>query len=179
MLGFLNKERAVTVFWILFGMTILALIGMQITGKPLQTAVAPGGIITFELIGNFEGSQSIISSWQGQAMIYAGLNMGLDFLFLTLYGLTIALGCLLVAERLPTQWSGVKPLGTWLAMGVILAAGLDIVENIALIKLIMGSQNEMLPLLAKWVAIPKFILVLLALLYVIIGVVPVLRKSSR
>ncbi|MEA3285762.1 MAG: hypothetical protein U9Q77_00095 [Candidatus Marinimicrobia bacterium] len=176
MLAILNQEKIVPVFWILVGLTILTLLGMQITGEPLKTEAAPGGIITFELIGTLEGSQDIIKSWSGQTMIYAGINMGLDFLFLALYGFTIALGCLLISQRLPMQWSTVKKLGVWLAAGVLLASFLDIVENIALIKLLLGSQNEVLPVLAKWVALPKFTLVLMALLYVIGGVVPAVRE---
>jgi len=179
MLAFLNQKRSVSVFWILFTMTILTLIGMQITGNPLITDAAPGGIVTFELIGTFTGSQLIIESWQGSLMTYAGLNMGLDFLFLTLYGITIALGCLLISVRLPESWQTVKRIGFGLAVGVLFAAFLDIIENVALIKLLLGSQNEILPFLAKWAAIPKFILVLMALLYVVGGLVPVLRKSSR
>lgn len=176
MLQVLNQNERVSVFCLLFTLTILTFVGIQITGEPLKTTVAPGGIITFELIGTFEGSQSIIDSWQGSTMTYAGINMGLDFLFLTLYGITIALGCLLIVERLPTHWQKLKQVGVWLAAGVLFAAFLDIIENIALIKLLLGSQNEFLPVLAKGTAIPKFILVLLSLLYVVGGLFPALKK---
>jgi hypothetical protein len=178
MMDLLSQKQLVRVFWILFTMTIIVLIGMQITGDPLVTKAAPGGIVTFELIGSFEGSQGIINSWKGSTMLYAGINMGLDFLFLTLYGFTIALGCLLISKKLPNHWSFVKQLGVWLAVGVLFAALLDIIENISLIKLLLGSQNALLPVLAKWVAIPKFVLVLMALLYVVGGVIPVLRNRQ-
>ena len=174
----LNQRYIVPLFWVLFALTILVIIGMQISGGPLVTEAAPGGIITFELIGTFEGSQSIINSWQGRTMTYAGINMGLDFLFLTLYGITIALGCLLISERLPVQWEKLKQVGTWLAAGVLFAAFLDIIENIALIRLLVGSQNEILPVMAKWAAIPKFFLVLLSLVYVLGGLIPVLKRDK-
>ncbi len=175
----LNQEKVLKVFWGLLGLTLITLIGMQISGGPLKTPAAPGGIVSFELIGTLEGSHNIVESWRGEAMTYAGINMGLDFLLLTLYGFTIALGCLLVADKLPLHWSRVKRLGAWLATAVLFAAFLDIVENIALIKLLLGSNNEFLPILAKWTALPKFILVLLALTYVLVGMVPVLRKPQK
>ena len=149
---------------------------MQITGAPLKTAAAPGGIVTFELIGTMEGSQQIINSWQGDTMIWAGINLGLDFLFLTLYGLTIALACLLVSEKVLSPF--MKKVGIWLAIGVLAAAVLDVVENISLINLLLGSDNASLPVLAKWCATPKFVLVLLSLLYVLGGIVPAVRNKG-
>ena len=174
----LHKKIGVKFFWVLFCLTILTIIGMQITGTPLNTEVAPGGIVSFELVGTLEGSQSIINSWQNDKMIYAGINMGLDFLFLSLYSITIALSCLLISKRLPAHWKFFKKLGIWLAVVVIIAALLDIVENIALIKLLLGSENALLPVLAKWCATPKFLLIFLAIVYVIIGLYPVLRKAK-
>ena len=169
--------KPVALFWTLFGLTILTIIGMQVTGAPLKTEAVPGGIVTFELIGTIEGSREIINSWQGVVMTYAGINMGLDFLFLTLYGITIALACMIVSDRLPVNMVMLKQIGVWLAVAVVFAAILDVIENIALIKLLLGSQNTMLPILAKWCAIPKFGLVLLALLYPVGGIIINSRKS--
>ena len=177
MLKVISREYQVRTFWLLFALTLVTFIGMQITNAPLKTEVAPGGIITFELVGTLEGSQQIINSWQGEAMTWAGINMGLDFLFLALYGVTIAMACMLVSERLPDP--RMKKLGVWLAVGILAAVLLDIVENLALIQLLLGSDCEILPVLAKWCAIPKFLLVLLSLLYALGGVIPVLKKRNK
>ena len=88
-----KTQNKTQLFWLLFGLTVLTIVGMQMTGSALVNEIAPGGIITFELIGTLAGSQSVVDSWQGPAMIWAGINMGLDFLFLFLYSVTIALGC--------------------------------------------------------------------------------------
>ena len=141
----IHSQKTKQLFWLLFGLTVLTIIGMQVTGKPLITEVAPGGIVTFELVGTLVGSQSIINSWQGPSMTWAGINMGLDFLFLFLYGVTISLGCLILADRMPKNPQILKTLGRWLALGVLIAAGLDVVENISLILLLTGSENEVLP----------------------------------
>ncbi len=160
-------------------MTLLTITGMYITGKPLKTTAAPTGILSFELTGNLSGSKAIINSWQNEKIIFAGINMGLDFLFLTLYSFTIALSCLLISKKIPEQRRFLKKTGTVIAAAVMVAAILDIVENIALIKLLLGSENESLPLLAKWCAIPKFLIVLSALLYIISGLYRVVRHSQK
>ena len=165
--GDIHSLETKRLFWVLFGLTILALIGMQLTGAPLKTEIASGGIITFELVGTLTGSQGIIDSWQGPTMIWAGINMGLDFLFLFLYATTISLGCLILANRMPKYLHVLSVLGMWLARGVVIAAILDIIENIALILLLTGSESELLPQLARGVALPKFGLVFLALLYIV------------
>jgi len=163
----INSKETKRLFWVLFGLTLLTLLGMQITGAPLKTEIASGGIITFELVGTLAGSQGIIDSWQGPALVWAGVNMGLDFLFLVLYGITIALACLMIADRKPANLAFLTVIGKWLAVGVIFAALLDVIENVALIMLLTGSKSEFLPQLARGVAIPKFGLVFLALLYVV------------
>ena len=152
---------------------------MQITGAPLNTEAAPGGIVSFELVGTLEGSQAIINSWQDDKMNYAGINLGLDFLFLSLYSITIALSCLLISVRLNEHLKFFKRLGVWMAVAVIIAALFDIIENIALIRLLLGSKNELLPVIAKWCAIPKFLIVTLSILYVIIGIFPILKSYVK
>ena len=167
--GELQSQKVKRLFWLLFSLTVLTIVGMQITGQTLITEAAPAGIVTFELVGTLSGSQSILDSWQGPAMTWAGINMGLDFLFLFLYASTIALACLILSDKMATNLGVLKILGKWLAVGILIAAGLDIIENISLILLLTGSESEFLPKLARWCAIPKFALVLLSLLYIITG----------
>jgi len=40
---------------------------------------------------------------------------------------------------------------------------------VALLQLLQGSQNPSLPLLARWCALPKFAVVILGGIYVLIG----------
>jgi hypothetical protein len=59
--------------------------------------------------------------------------------------------------------------GIWLAWGLVAAAFLDYLENYALIRNILGSELALWPVMARWCAIPKFILVGIGLLFVIGG----------
>jgi len=169
-----NRTR---LFWVLFVLTLLTLAGMQITGAPLVNQTAPAGIVSFELVGDLVGSQAIMNSWTGETLTWAGINMGLDFLFLTLYGITIALGCLLQANQASNPM--VRKLGVWLAVGVLFASVLDIIENVSLVLLLTGSENAVLPQLARAVAIPKFALVFLALAYVFLTAVMLKLQGLR
>ena len=109
-------------------------------------------------------------------MFYTGLSMGLDFLFLVAYSITIAIGCILIGSKLESRW---LTLGYWLAGAQILAAILDIIENLTLIGLLAGSTNVILPPLACWCAGPKFILVGSGLIYLIYGLLAILYHRIR
>ena len=116
-----------------------------------------------------------------EGKIYAGLNLGFDYLFMTAYARAIGLGCVLVARGLADRGKFVSNLGIYLAWGLILAALLDAVENYTLIKVLLGSVDEIWPAVAKYCAGPKFAIVGIGLLYVIVGGVVNMagRKSAK
>jgi urease beta subunit len=58
------------------------MVGLQVTGAPLRTDVSPHGIISFEFAGELDLAQRMVESWGSTGRIYAGLNLGLDYLFL-------------------------------------------------------------------------------------------------
>ncbi len=139
---------------------------LQRLGAPLVTAAAPGGIVSFELVGTTAGAQAILDSWDAAARVAAGLSLGLDYLFMPAYAGAIGLGVAQVARGLGPR---ATRLGTGLAWGQLLAALLDAVENVALIRLLLGASGGAWPAVARWCAIPKFALVALGLLYLLAG----------
>jgi len=159
--------------------TLLLVVAMQTTGAPLKTAAAPMGIVSFEYAMNLTVARLMIQSWGAQGQLYAGLNMGLDFLFLFAYAISIGLGCVLLARRLSGGAGFAYSLGVTLAWGLVLAAALDFTEDVALVQVLLGTQNELWPALAAWCASPKFLLIVLGLLYLIIGSVVALLRRWR
>ncbi len=156
------------------------MVGMQVLGGPLKTEDAPYGIISFEFAGEQSRAREIVESWEPRGQVYAGLNLGLDYLFLAAYASCIALGCVLVARRLSKRAAGLYSVGVYLAWAQFGAALLDSVENYALIRVLLGSELELWPEVAWWCAAPKFMLVALALVYVVVGeVVAVLRRGGE
>lgn len=167
-LAWLSRQNTKT-FFVLLAITLLVIIGMQLSGTALKNQVAPGGIVSFELAGSLENSQAIIHSWEGTALGWAWANMLLDFLFIACYGLTLALACMLLASRLESLAGGLALWSRWMAGAVLIAAGLDVVENVSLMTLLAGWQAALPAVMAKWCAIPKFGLLLLALVSVLVG----------
>jgi uncharacterized membrane protein len=108
---------------------------------PLKNEVAPNGIVSFELAKELIVSENILNSWDTHARTSAGMSMGLDFLFLIIYASFIALLMHKLNERI---WNNTRiyKLGVLLIWGVFLAALFDVIENFALIKLLLGDLQQ-------------------------------------
>ena len=171
-----SQNRA---FLVLFIFTLVVLASLQVLGGPLNTEVAPAGIVSFELAGELARAQSMVESWGQTGQVYAGLNLGLDYLFMVAYACAIALGCVLVARSLSERVRFLSTAGVLLAWAQLGAALLDAVENYALIRVLLGSQQELWPGVARWCAIPKFLIVAVGLLYVLIGAVMAIGMKAR
>jgi hypothetical protein len=167
--SWIQPSKMGRMFAYVFVFTVIVIISLQVLGAPLKTAAAPGGIISFEFSGDLPTAQAILASWGEDGKIYAGLQLGLDYLFMPAYALAIGLACVLVSEK----------LGVWLAWGQWAAAGLDAVENYSLIRLLVGSDNTLWPSIAYWSAAIKFGLVIIGLIYVVVGAARMLLARSK
>ena len=175
---FLSASAQKLAFIVFFVLSIMVMAGLQVTGVHLRTVVAPRGIISFEFAGELALAQRMVESWGSKGQVYAGLNLGLDYLFLAVYACAIALGCVLVARGLLQRAAALFNLGILIAWAQFLAAVLDAVENYGLIQILVGANNEVWPVVAKWCAWPKFVIVGVGLVYVIIGAVIVVVLSG-
>lgn len=150
---------------------------MRVLDAPLQTSVAPLGIVSLELAGELEVAHDMIGSWGHRGELYAALGLGLDYLFIVLYSSALALACVLVAGRLAPR--AAARAGAWLAWGQYAAAVLDGIETYSLIRLLLGSAGEVWPPLAKWSALGKFALIGAGLAYVVIGAIAAATLRGR
>ncbi|MCB8946129.1 MAG: hypothetical protein H6658_20480 [Ardenticatenaceae bacterium] len=176
--AWITPAKQKPVFIYLVALTLAVMGCLQLLGQPLATEAAPGGIISYEFAGDLPTARAILDSWGAKGQVSAGLNLGLDFLFLLAYAGSIGLGCVRVARKLPPGGLAHK-IGIGLAWGLPLAALLDGLENYALIRLLLGSELALWPTVAYWCAIPKFTLVGLGLLFVLIGGVAGLLRRGR
>ena len=163
-----NQKRA---FVLLLILTLAVMAALIYFDTHLKTKAAPNGILSYEFAGNLSTAQNMIKSWGEDGQIYAGLSMGLDYLFLIVYAFTIGLGCVLTGEKLSEKFASANIIGSILAWGLIIAALLDAIENYALIKILLGSVEEFWLTIAWVCAAPKFALVGFGLLYLIIGTI--------
>jgi hypothetical protein len=165
-------------FWALAGLAILSMAALQLLGGPLKTEASPAGIVSFELAGTIANTERILESWDPGARVYAGLNLGLDFLFIDAYVGAIGLGCVLVGTLLGRRSHLLGAAGGYLAWAIVLAGMLDCAENYALIRLLLGSRQAWLAAAAQWCAVPKFLIVLAGLIYVALGLILSLLTSK-
>lgn len=161
-------------------LTLLVMASLQVLGGPLKTEAAPMGIVSFEFAGEVATAQSMVASWGTRGQVYAGLNLGLDYLFIVSYASAIGLGCVLVGLSFSKQQATLAGwLGIGLGWGQWLAALLDATENYALIRVLLGSAGEYWPVVARWCAAPKFLLVGAGLVYILIGAVLIVVRRTR
>jgi hypothetical protein len=160
-------------------LAIAAMVCLNVLGGPLRSAASPQAIVSYELVGTVDGSQAILAAWGAEGRLHAGLNLGLDYLFLFAYPLAIGLGCVRVGRGQPRRLGWLAGLGPILAWGLVLAGVLDAIENYSLIRILLGAMAAHLPALARWCALPKFLLVGVGLVYFVVGGFLALLSRSR
>ena len=172
--SWINEQAKVWVFIALLLFTLALTVGLSIQGRRLRTPAAPQGIISFELAGTRAAADRIGDSWsppQGDVRGDAFLSLGVDYLYLFLYPLTISLACHLSA-RTDARFAGrTWIVGAILSWVVLAATPLDATENYALIKVLKS---------AKWCAILKFGLIFIGTGYVTAWILlELIRKLTR
>ncbi len=165
-LDFIPSIAQKKVFFALLALT-LGLFGIfRFLDAPLHTPDAPSGIVSFELAGTTAKAESIIQSWDARAQLFAAFGLGLDYLFMPAYALTISLGVLMALRK---QRGWFAKLGAYVGWGALLAALFDAVENVALWRLLSDMATPFCPRVAALAATIKFSLILLGLGYALLG----------
>ena len=162
----IEKDKLSRIFIVLGVLTLILMFTLNSINSQLSNKTAPMGIVSFELAGTLENSQNIMAGWGEDGKTYAALSLGLDYLFLVAYASFLSLGCLLVTNKL-TNTGKLIITGILLSWSQFLAGFLDGIENWALIQLLFHSQNEFYPMLAKYCAIPKFVIIGCGILYIV------------
>ena len=166
-LAFISEHARKPVFFALFAWTLFLFAVFQVLNIPLTTAAASFGIVSHQFAWMPDKAQAIIASWSGPAGLYAAFGLGLDYLFMPSYALTVAMGALLAAGR-HSGW--LARLGTWAAWGVFAAAIFDALENLGQAQqLLNGVITAPLTIFVGLCASLKFALLLLAILYGLAG----------
>jgi len=161
----------------LIGLSLLLFMALNLAGQPLVTPAAPFGIVSFELARNVTQAQTILNSWDEAAQLRAAFSLGLDYLFIPLYAITLTLTCLWAVRfqrerrRFPTWLVTIGLPGVILAWTQSLAAGLDIIENIALARMLFSVVTPPWPQIASLCATIKFSLVATGIVYSLVALV--------
>ena len=162
------RDRLIFTF---IGLSLPLLLILNLVGQPLINPSAPYGIVSFELARDPAQAQTILDSWDQAAQIRAAFSLGLDYLFIPMYAIALTLTCLWAARfrrerrRFPNILVIIGLPGTMLAWGQLLAAGLDMIENMALASMLFGAVAAPWPQIASICAAAKFGLVAAGIVY--------------
>jgi ABC-type glycerol-3-phosphate transport system substrate-binding protein len=161
------------------------LIATAIASLALLAAMSPAeermkdngpGMVTFELSGGQERADEILAEWGDEGQDAAREQIWIDYGFLLAYGafLTLALASTrdLARER---GWARMAASGRFVVYFGALAAAFDAIENTCLLLTLDGS-GAAFPLLATIFAGCKFVLLAIAIAYLLAGLAMRLRR---
>jgi hypothetical protein len=149
-------ELARRLCWISLVMTAATLCALVGIDLHLRNAVSPQGIVSFEVCAYTASCAAIVEAWDPGGQVWAGLSLGLDYLFMLLYAATIFLALRVSAKRLPETLRQATRHVAWLAWG---AAAADAFENYALIRMLVAPEAMSYSWPAAVAATVKFALI--------------------
>jgi hypothetical protein len=165
-LEFMPVNLRKPLFYVFFALTILIFGVFRVLDQPLQTLAAPNGIVSFELAGKADSSQSMVDSWDANARLSAAFGLGFDYLFMPTYALALSLGLLLAIGNKRNRYA---VFAAWIGWGVFVAAIFDAVENYALWRVLTGDVVSPYPEIAALCATIKFGLLIAGLVTALSG----------
>jgi len=146
----------------------LAFVPFMLVGESLSR-----DMLRLQQAGSESKAREIVTSWSPGERVDMAFLQGVDELHPLLYGLLFALAAVWagrqVGERMARWASGVA----WLA---ILAAALDLVENVGMILMIRGDFSAPLPAMTTALSIGKASLLIAVVLYLLAGIVARVRR---
>jgi hypothetical protein len=131
------------------------------------------GIISFEVEFTSENARETLAHWGEDGRDSAVLSLWLDYAFLVAYAAFFSLAVVAVTETL--QWRRWAFLATF----PLAAAVCDAIENAALLMTIGQDGDQPWPLIAGVFAAVKFLLLIPAQLFVLIGLLVWLSRRAR
>ena len=131
----MRRELTKKLCWLGLVLTLATLGALIAIDHHLRNAVSPQGIVSFELCAYTGSCRAIVEAWGPGGQIWAGLSLGLDYLFMFLYPATIFLALALVVVHVPER---LKMLTTGAALAVWGAGAADALENYCLAQMLVN-----------------------------------------
>lgn len=132
-------------------------------GRKLKMTGVVAGIVSLELCWSKDRASQILDAWRGERLINVAItNIGWDFLFIPFYAGAIGLYCGWAATHATEFWALILVSLAW---SQVAAATLDVVENLAMLRMLKANvvDSEKLPRTATICAAIKFLFVFLGL----------------
>lgn len=153
---------------------------MSKTGAPLKTPDTSMGILNLEFANTAEKADAVVHAWStgihADNITIAKNNTYWDFLFLFFYSGFLFVACRKIAANISGP---VAKAGYLIAAGALLAGFLDILENAGMLLTLSGQGSSVIAFATSTVSIIKWTLALIAVLYVLTGLVVLAFKRKH
>lgn len=150
------------------------------TGAVLKTPQTKMGIINLELANTAEKTNAVLHAWAPDAANnrteVAEFNTYLDLLFLFFYAGLLYLLCQFIAEN--TRGSMIR-VSLLIGNGAIIAGIADLLENAGMLISLSGNGSSAVSFLTAFFSVIKWGLVVIAVLYVLVGLLVVAYRKIR
>lgn len=162
-----TPSRSVTIGVTLVALAATVLLWLQFPPIENQLKSAGYGITDYELAFTAGQADIMLRAWGTEGQETMRISLLLDFPFMLAYGLAFAGITLLIARVQTGQLAG---LGLTLTPAAVIAALLDVLENLMLLIMLDQTPVPALPpMVAGISASIKFLLLILVLVYWIMG----------
>jgi len=135
----MRRELTKKLCWLGLVLTLATLGALIAIDLHLRNTVSPQGIVSFELCAYTGSCRAIVEAWGPVGQIWAALSLGLDYLFMFLYPVTIFLALALVVVHVPER---LKMLTTGAALAVWGAGAADALENYCLAQMLVNPAAD-------------------------------------
>jgi hypothetical protein len=163
---------------LLFPFLVLTVFTMRYFDSFIKNDICTSGITSFELAKHLDKMTAIVHSWDTKALAAINMSMGFDFLFIFVYVSFIILILKWIIKGLNKASFNYKLGGIFIKL-TLLAGLFDIVENIALIRILLGNLTQLNTSISYYFASAKFALLAFAILYILINVLWTVFKPKK
>jgi hypothetical protein len=159
--------------WIALLGTVVIFIVMRVQGNSLTTDLSARGIIDLEFADTTDRLAELVA---GLDLSVVRVNIWLDFVLIFFYTWFLSQA----SRRIALRWgprNEFRRTGFFLAKAAFVAAVFDVAENILILKSIGGDYTAFSLQATFYCAWIKFMILLFILLYIMISLPRIIRKS--
>jgi hypothetical protein len=137
---------------------LLLIVTIQVLTPALITTAAPLGVVSLQLATTQAAAAAIVASWEGVPLAVAAFGHGLDLALPFAYAIAIGAAARVRGLRAPRAIPAAR-LAAWAG---IVAAGLDLIENVAMAVTLLAGASWASVIVTLAAAVPKWVSLSLA-----------------
>jgi hypothetical protein len=160
----------------LLAATLFFFLVLRFQGAELVRSYSPKGIVSLEIAPSAKATAEVLNGFTADGLIAkTRQNILIDFFFILFYSMLFYT----LAGSISVRMQGkAATAGVLLAFFSLIAGLFDVIENILMLLATYGWYNDLTAILTTFFASTKFLLLFIALLYIIpFGIVVIMKKK--